>query len=96
MSPSLTEDAYCWRIALRTLYALPFTPFSAAYLVATLELLQALLTERHALMAYLAVNNPTTVYKVLSTKMTDPPEQGAPPPGMWQRVLVKIWHNSIP
>ena len=41
-------------------------------------------------MAYLAVNNPKTVYKILSTKMTDPPvpECHDAPPELWSRVLV--------
>ena len=52
--------------------------------------LQALLWERHAIMAYMAVNRPKTVYQVLSSKMVDPPQPGCepPPPGLWEQVLV--------
>lgn len=54
--------------------------------------IKALLWERHAVMAYMAVNRPKTVYQVLSSKMVDPPqpECEAPPPDLWEKVLGKI------
>lgn len=53
-------------------------------------MVQALLWERHAIMAYMAVNKPKFMYQVLSSKMVDPPETEfkPPPPELWRKVLV--------
>ena len=53
---------------------------------------QALLWERHAIMAYLAVNSPQMCYRVLTSKMEDPPVPNCPAasPALWADILRSI------
>ena len=53
---------------------------------------QALLWERHAIMAYLAVNSPQMCYRVLTSKMSDPPVPNCPAasPALWADILRSI------
>ena len=54
--------------------------------------MQALLWERHAIMAYLAVNSPQMCYRVLTSKMSDPPVPNCPAasPALWADILRSI------
>ena len=52
--------------------------------------LQALLNERHGLLALTSVNNPVIMHKLMTSKLVDPPVPDHQPPGpvFWQRILV--------
>ena len=64
-------------------------------------LTQALLNERHGLLAWTSVNNPVIMHKLMTSKLVDPPIQDmeTPGPDFWHRILVHslliyICHNG--
>ena len=54
--------------------------------------LQALLNERHGLLALTSVNNPVIMHKLMTSKLVDPPVPDHQPPGpvFWQRIMVGV------
>ena len=52
--------------------------------------LQALMNERHGLLAWTSVNNPVIMHKLMTSKLVDPPvpDHEPPDPAFWQRILV--------
>ena len=53
--------------------------------------MQALMNERHGLLAYTSVNNPVIMHKLMTSKLVDPPEPDhePPEPAFWHRILVR-------
>ena len=51
---------------------------------------QALLNERHGLLAWTSVNNPVIMHKLMTSKLVDPPipDNESPGPEFWNRILV--------
>lgn len=62
-----------------------------------MEEVQALMNERHGLLAWTSVNNPVIIHKLMTSKLVDPPVPDHEPPGpvFWQRILVRHYDISF-
>ncbi len=56
-----------------------------------LGITQALLNERHGLIAWTSINNPVIMHKLMTSKLGDEPVPDTQPPSpeFWRRILVQ-------